>query len=131
MRFGPFRFGALAIDGVTYDHDVIIDRGQLLALGTVSDLKASLQQDQVTHFEGAISAQAENNLRNLPEVLQTSRSTQDGKALLTVVSAAGQSNLPRLIDILTHQGAILQKITTQEPTLEDVFIELTGSSLRE
>jgi len=111
------------------DRVAIIDRGQLLALGTVSELKTSLQQDQVTHFEGVISAQAESSLRKIPEVLQTSRSSQDGKALLTVVSAAGQSNLPRLIETLTGQGAILQKITTQEPTLEDVFVAKTGRTL--
>jgi ABC-2 type transport system ATP-binding protein len=113
------------------DRVAIIDRGQLLALGTVGELKTSLQQDQVTHFEGAISAQAESSLHKIPEVLQTSRSTQDGKALLTVVSAAGQSNLPRLIETLTHQGAVLQKITTQEPTLEDVFVAKTGRTLAE
>jgi ABC-2 type transport system ATP-binding protein len=111
------------------DRVAIIDRGQLLALGTVSELKASLRQDQVTHFEGVISAKAENALRQLPEVLQTTRSTQDGKALLIVVTAADQGSLPRLIDILTAQGAVLQKITSQEPTLEDVFIAKTGRSL--
>jgi hypothetical protein len=29
MWFGPFRFGALAINGVTYDYDAIIDRGHV------------------------------------------------------------------------------------------------------
>jgi hypothetical protein len=29
MRFGTFRFGALEIDGVTYEHDVVIDRGRV------------------------------------------------------------------------------------------------------
>ena len=29
MRFGPFKFGALGIDGATYDHDVIIERGRV------------------------------------------------------------------------------------------------------
>jgi len=29
MRFEKFSFGAIRIDGVTYDHDVVIDRGQV------------------------------------------------------------------------------------------------------
>lgn len=111
------------------DRVAIIDRGQLLALGTVNELKDSLRKDQVTHFEGAISAKAENALREIQEVLQTSRSTQDGSALLTVVTSAGQVNLPRLIETLTRQGAVLQKITSQEPTLEDVFVAKTGRTL--
>jgi len=111
------------------DRVAIIDRGQLLALGTVNELKASLRQDQVTHFEGAISSKAENALRQLPEVLQTSRSTQEGKAILTVVTAGDKGNLPQLIEILTRQGCVLQKITSEEPTLEDVFIAKTGRTL--
>ena len=107
----------------------IIDRGQLLALGTVRELKADLQQDQVTHFEGVISSRAESAVRRLPEVLQTSRSAQDGRALFTVVTAKGKGSLPRLIETLTSQGAVLQKITSQEPTLEDVFIARTGRTL--
>jgi len=111
------------------DRVAIIDRGQLLALGTVNELKASLRQDQVTHFEGAISSKAENALRQLPEVLQTSRSAQEGKAILTVVTAGDKGNLPQLIEILTRQGCVLQKITSEEPTLEDVFIAKTGRTL--
>ena len=109
----------------------IIDRGQLLALGRVNELKNSLRQDQVTHFEGVISARAETALRQLPEVLQTSRATLDGKAVLTVVTAANQGRLPRLIELLTQAGCVLQKITSQEPTLEDVFIAKTGRTLAE
>lgn len=48
----------------------IIDRGQLLALGTVSELKASLRQDQVTHFEGVGFAFAALTLR-IKETAQT------------------------------------------------------------
>jgi hypothetical protein len=29
MRFRHFEFGALDIDGVTYEHDVIVDRGEI------------------------------------------------------------------------------------------------------
>ena len=29
MRFGRFEFGSLRIDGVTYKHDVVIDRGKI------------------------------------------------------------------------------------------------------
>ncbi len=29
MRFGVFRFGSIQIDGITYDHDVVVDRGEI------------------------------------------------------------------------------------------------------
>jgi hypothetical protein len=29
MRFGKFSFGSIRIDGTTYDHDMVIDRGEV------------------------------------------------------------------------------------------------------
>jgi ABC-2 type transport system ATP-binding protein len=107
----------------------IIDRGELLALGSVPELKASLRQDQVTHFSGVISSIAESAVRALPEVVQVSRSAENGATTLTVVTQEKAASLGRLIDTLTKNGAVLQKITAQEPTLEDVFITRTGRTL--
>jgi ABC-2 type transport system ATP-binding protein len=113
------------------DRVAIIDHGQLLALGTVGELKTSLQRDQVTHIEGVISSKVEEAVRALPFVLQASRTTQDGATLLTVVSASGKENLPVLIETLTRAGALIQKLAPEEPTLEDVFIAKTGRTLAE
>jgi ABC-2 type transport system ATP-binding protein len=113
------------------DRVAIIDRGQLLALGTVPDLKASLQRDQVTHFTGVISSAAESAVKALPEVIQVSRSVENGATTLTVVTRANGSNLRRLLEALSENTAVLQKIISQEPTLEDVFIARTGRTLAE
>lgn len=113
------------------DRVAIIDRGELLALGTVPELKASLRRDQVTHFTGVIPSPAENAIRALPEVVQVSRSIEDGATTLTVVSREKRLSLGRLLDILSENGAVLLKITSQEPTLEDVFIARTGRTLAE
>lgn len=109
----------------------IIDHGKLLALGTIEELKASLQRDQVTHIEGVISSRAEEAVRLLPFVLQATRTAKDGSTLLTVVSARGRENLPVLIETLTQGGALIQKLMPEEPTLEDVFIAKTGRTLAE
>jgi len=113
------------------DRVAIIDRGELLALGAVPELKASLEQDVVTRFSGVISRDAEQAVRALPEVLQVSRGEADGAAVLTVVSARELANLGRLIDTLTANGGLLQNVSAQEPTLEDVFIARTGRTLAE
>jgi len=109
----------------------IIDRGELLALGTVDELKTSLQREGVTHIEGVIPARAADAVRTIPSVLRATRTAQDGGALLTVVTASGREILPQLIEVLTHTGAIIQKITPEELTLEDVFIAKTGRTLAE
>lgn len=113
------------------DRVAIIDHGQLLALGTVKDLKESLKRDHVTHVEGVISAKAADAVRSLPWVKQATRADQDGSTLLTVVAEEGRQNLPELIDVLTRNAALLQKIAPEEPTLEDVFIAKTGRTLAE
>lgn len=113
------------------DRVAIIDRGELLALGSVDELKKSLQREGVTHVEGVIPAKAEAAVRSIPSVLQATRTTQDGGALLTVVTASGREILPQLIEALTRSGAVIQKITPEELTLEDVFIAKTGRTLAE
>ena len=113
------------------DRVAIIDRGELLALGTVDELKTSLQREGVTHIEGVIPSRAEEAVRSIPSVLRATRTAQNGGALLTVVTASGREILAQLIEALTHSGAVIRKITPEELTLEDVFIAKTGRTLAE
>jgi ABC-2 type transport system ATP-binding protein len=109
----------------------IIDHGELLALGTVQELKASLQQESVTHIEGIISSKAAEAVRALPGVTRSTLNVSDSKELLTVVSASGRDSLPHIIETLSRSGAVIQKIIPEEMTLEDVFIAKTGRTLAE
>ncbi|GAB4479464.1 MAG: daunorubicin resistance protein DrrA family ABC transporter ATP-binding protein [Anaerolineales bacterium] len=109
----------------------IIDRGELLALGSPDELKASLRTVRVIHIEGVISAQAVAAVRHLPQVKRATRSVHNGATLLTVVSDQEVNLLPDLIRVLTLNGATIQKVIPEEPTLEDVFIAKTGRTLSE
>lgn len=109
----------------------IIDRGELLALGTVQELKASLQQENITHIEGIVPSKAAEAVRTLPGILRATRDVLNGKELLTIVSASGRESLPQIIEALTRSGAVIQKIVPEEMTLEDVFIAKTGRTLAE
>ena len=109
----------------------IIDHGQLLALGTIAELKASLGRSQVTRIEGVITSKSLAAIRQLPEVEQASRTSLETIDLLTVVTRQGHENLPQLIETLNRTGALIQKITPEEVTLEDVFIAKTGRTLAE
>lgn len=109
----------------------IIDRGKLLASGTVAELKASLGKDPVTRIEGVISNNATEAVRALPVVTQATLSAVNGANQLTIVSSNGKNTLARLIETLTQYGATIQKITPEDVTLEDVFIAKTGRTLAE
>lgn len=109
----------------------IIDRGQLLALGRISDLKDSLGREQVTRIEGVIPSRAVAAVKHLSDVQQATRTNIDGGELLTIVTTNGHEFLPQLIEILTREGAVIKKIAPEDVTLEDVFIAKTGRTLAE
>lgn len=109
----------------------IIDQGQVIALGRVADLKKSLGRDEVVRFEGVISDSASRAVKALAGVNQIALTAVNGHNQLTVVTPNQNNILPRLIETLSAHGAILQKITPEEVTLEDVFIARTGRSLAE
>jgi ABC-2 type transport system ATP-binding protein len=113
------------------DRVAIIDRGQVLALGTLPELKASLGREEVIRFEGVISSQASQAVQNLPGVTRAARAAVDGRTQLTVVVNDQRALLPRLIETLIAHNSLVQKIVPEEVTLEDVFIARTGRTLAE
>jgi ABC-2 type transport system ATP-binding protein len=113
------------------DRVAIIDRGLLLAIGRIGDLKASLARDRVIRVEGVLPSRAVAAVKGLPHVLQATRSSSNGAETLTVVSQGDHEDLPLLIETLSRSGALIQKIVPEEITLEDVFIAKTGRTLAE
>ena len=113
------------------DRVAIIDRGEVLALGTTPELKASLEREEIIHFEGVISSQASRAVEELPGVVRAVRAAVNGHTQLTVVVEDQRALLPRLIETLAAHDAVVQKIVHEEVTLEDVFIARTGRTLAE
>lgn len=109
----------------------IIDRGEVIALGTVADLKESIGQETVIRLEGVIPTQASTAVSALNGITRSAITSVNGHNQLTVVTPSQTAVLPQLIQTLSKHGAILQKITPEEVTLEDVFIAHTGRTLAE
>jgi len=113
------------------DRIAIVDYGKLLAVGTIAELKASLDLDHITHIEGMISDDAISALQSLPNVSQISAANYNGETKLTVNLREGQEALSQIIAVLHEYRANIRRISAQEPTLEDVFIAKTGRTLSE
>jgi ABC-2 type transport system ATP-binding protein len=109
----------------------IVDHGQVIALGTVQELRDSLGRDRVTRIEGVIPAKACRAVEGLPGVRQVGVVRTDGTTRLTVVSADERGLLPRLIETLLAHEAVVQHLAPEEVTLEDVFVAKTGRTLAE
>ncbi|HKZ55927.1 MAG TPA: ABC transporter ATP-binding protein [Anaerolineales bacterium] len=111
------------------DRVAIIDQGEVIAMDTVEELKASMGREQVTQVEGVISSQASQAVEALPGVSRVAISAVNGTTRLTVVAENTRALLPRLIETLTAHEAVVQHIAPQEVTLEDVFVAKTGRTL--
>jgi ABC-2 type transport system ATP-binding protein len=110
------------------DRVAIVDQGRVIALGTPRELIASLGAGHVIEFaldgSGAID---EATLAGLAGVKSARRA---GGTWALQVGAAHQT-IPLLLDALASRGLPLTELSTHSPTLEDVFVTLTGRSLRD
>jgi ABC-2 type transport system ATP-binding protein len=115
------------------DRVAIIDRGQVIALGTVNELKASLQQDGVIRVGGVIPMAAYMAVKSLEHVGEAALTAGagDGRSELRVVTLQPRRLLPELIRALFDNGSVIEDIAPAQVTLEDVFVALTGRTLAE
>lgn len=112
------------------DRVAIIDHGKIIALGTTSDLKASLATEDVVELEGIFPEDAVQRMRRVPGIRDVAVSARaSGLTKLDVTCENSRVLLPRIIEVVTGNGASLQLIRPKEVTLEDVFIAKTGRTL--
>ncbi|MFY9552215.1 MAG: ABC transporter ATP-binding protein [Thermoanaerobaculia bacterium] len=108
------------------DRVAIVDHGKIIALGTPSELVASLNAPHIIDF-ATEPAVAEDLLARIPGV--GDRRRRDGRWLLNAGSLA--QAVPALLAALDGAGAKLVSLSTHRATLEDVFIAMTGRELRD
>lgn len=113
------------------DRVAIIDRGEVIALDTVSALKESLGRESVIRLEGVIPAKASQAVEALSGVSRVALASANGASQLTVVTPNQHAVLPLVIQTMSAHQAVLRNIVPEEVTLEDVFISLTGRTLAE
>lgn len=107
---------------------VIMDRGKTLAAGTKDELKSSITLREKIEFE-QIKLQPVhiNALKEIANVYALDY-THDK---LQVRFTSGKHNLVNLLDYLKQENIPYGKVYSQEPTLNDVFLEITGKQLRD
>jgi len=110
------------------DRVAIMDHGTLLALDTPENLKSS------TGIDTIVTVKANGDLQELAQALMgvagaTSTRVTDKAVELQV--SGGERLLARVIEATEQQGLHVQDINVAEPSLETVFIRLTGKELRD
>jgi ABC-2 type transport system ATP-binding protein len=107
---------------------VVVDHGQVIADDTADALKAELAGDQLLL---TVAPGNRSEMRLLAERLPGAREVRLDGDRLTVRVADGPAALPRLIAAAQQNGVPVGTAQVHRPTLDDVFLNLTGRSLRE
>jgi ABC-2 type transport system ATP-binding protein len=106
----------------------IMDHGHLLALDTPAELKRTVGADTILKLR--TEGDGDALLTRLKEVEGVdSGSIVDGEVMIAARGTDGL--LPRLIQVAEASGFAVHDVSVAEPTLETVFINLTGKDLRE
>ena len=110
------------------DRVIILDKGKVIASGTTDELK------ELANMEEKISVEIMNLNPNYLEEIKKFKNVEDAaydNQILLVIYKKGKNNLLQLMDYLNSKKVHYTKIFSERPTLNDVFLELTGKELRD
>lgn len=110
------------------DRTIILDKGKIIAQGTTEELK------DLAKIEEKITVEIENITAETLEKIKDFKTVEEvtqNKNILLVTYKKGNNNLRKLIDFLEENKVTYNKIFSERPTLNDVFLELTGKELRD
>lgn len=112
----------------------IVDAGKIIALDTPMNLKRSIKQLdilhlEVEHFDQAL-VQPLNDLPSVEHVITHPNAT-DESYTVALHTTDSRGLLPSVIELIGTRAGRIRHLQIAQPTLEDVFITLTGKQLRD
>jgi ABC-2 type transport system ATP-binding protein len=109
------------------DNIVVIDHGSVIAEGTADELKARIGS---THVEVAVPAAEAERARAVLAGVGTPTPADGQNGVAVQVGDAGRGVLAA-VRALDASGVTVESLAIREPTLDDVFLELTGHGVEE
>lgn len=110
------------------DDIVIIDKGKVIAKGTSEQLKDMIEMNEKISFTSKdLNEDIINKIKSLPHLLDFEN--KDGSVKLDF--AHGDGYLMKLIKLLDEENVQYSSLNVEKPSLNDVFLELTGKDLRD
>lgn len=110
------------------DRIIILDKGKILAKGSPDELK------ELSNIEEKITAEIKEIKKKQLEEIKTWKTVDEVSFhmnVLTITYKSGKNNLEQLIEYLKKNKVTYNKIYKERPTLNDVFLNLTGKELRD
>jgi ABC-2 type transport system ATP-binding protein len=106
------------------DRIAIMDEGRIVALGTSQELKDSISDIQVMVVKA--KNLTPSVIEGLKEIYPEVKAMEDG-----IEIKAKELSFYEIVDYLRPKGVAIQSTSLKQPTLDDVFLHLTGKELRE
>lgn len=106
----------------------IMDKGEVIALGTKEELKKMIKEGETIQVDMMeIPIKVLDKIQNLPHVSAVAFEEN----MLTVRCSGGRHNVIRILNTLQDENLSFGQVYTRLPSLNDVFLELTGKELRD
>ena len=110
------------------DRIIILDKGKIIAEGTKEELKEMTKiEEKITLEIDSLNEEIINEIREFKNVDDVTYDRNN----LVVIYKKGKNNINELMDYLKSKKVNYNKIFVERPTLNDVFLELTGKDLRD
>ena len=110
------------------DRVIILDKGKIIASGTNDELKelANIKEKISIEVKG-LDSRYLNEIKNVPSVNEVNYEND----ILKISYKSEHNNLENIIAFLKNNNIKYRKIYSERPTLNDIFLELTGKELRD
>ncbi|MGO9095433.1 MAG: ABC transporter ATP-binding protein [Bryobacteraceae bacterium] len=110
------------------DRLAIVDHGKIIAQGTLAELRSMLGQRDLLRFTGRFQPEAVRRALGELEGIEVVQAETD---VLRLSAAEASRRLPAIFAALASAEAEVRETTLTQPSLESLFIKLTGKELRE
>jgi ABC-2 type transport system ATP-binding protein len=108
------------------DRVAIIDHGKIVVIGTPPELKDSLGGDIIT-----LAIQKDIDITDLISKIEHVKEVKKESGSYIIKSANGEVTAPLIIEALRKNGHVVTKLSLTKPTLDEVYLQYTGKSMRD
>ena len=108
------------------DRIAIIDHGKIIVVGTPEKLKESLGGDIIT-----LSIKKDVDITELVKEIKHVKEVKKEDGRYVIKSENGEVTAPLIIEALRKEGHVVTKLSLTKPTLNEVYLQYTGKSLRD
>ena len=110
----------------------IIDHGKIIATGSVAELKSQLDARDVLQLSGDFPDEGKQVIESLrSSTIPDLELIAEEPGSLTMTLSAASQHLPAIFEAIAVSGGTVSETSLRSPTLETLFLLLTGKELRE